>query len=76
VLSILSGWLIQFCLYLDLKSCIPEICSSLSLPQMSTPCRGGGGGLGTSITLRAMPAGTYVPGRASQAGQAVRQKSK
>ena len=28
VLSILSRWLIQFCLYLSLKSCISEISSS------------------------------------------------
>ena len=28
VLSILSRWLIQFCLYLSLTSCIPEISSS------------------------------------------------
>ena len=27
MLSILLGWLIQFCLYLDLTSCIPEISS-------------------------------------------------
>jgi hypothetical protein len=29
VSSILSRWLIQFCLYLALTSCIPEISSSL-----------------------------------------------
>ena len=29
MLSILSRWLIQFCLYLSLASCIPEISSSL-----------------------------------------------
>jgi len=28
VLSVLSRWLIQFCLYLSLASCIPEISSS------------------------------------------------
>ena len=28
VLSVLSRWLIQFCLYLSLTSCIPEISSS------------------------------------------------
>jgi hypothetical protein len=47
-----------------------------NFPRMSPPCRGGGGGgvLRASMTLRAMPAGTYVPGRASQAGHAVREK--
>jgi len=34
-----------------------------------------GWGLRASVTLRAMPAETYVPGRASQAGQALREKS-
>jgi len=34
----------------------------------------GGGGLRASMTLRAMPVGTYVPGRASQGGQAVREQ--
>ena len=28
MLSVLSRWLIQFCLYLSLTSCIPEISSS------------------------------------------------
>jgi hypothetical protein len=32
------------------------------------------GGLPASMTLRAMPEGTYVPGRASQAGQVVKEK--
>jgi hypothetical protein len=32
------------------------------------------GGLRASMTLQAMPAETYVPGRASQAGQALREK--
>ena len=39
MLSILSRWLIQFCLYLSLKSCIPEISSSFlmtSLPILSS----------------------------------------
>jgi hypothetical protein len=36
----------------------------------------GGGGLRASMTLRAMPAGTYVPGRASQAGQAVKSEAR
>jgi hypothetical protein len=39
---------------------------------MSPPCRGGG--LRASITLRAMPSGSYVPGRAPQEGEAVREK--
>ena len=34
VLSILSRWLIQFCLYLALTSCIPEICSSFLLTSL------------------------------------------
>jgi hypothetical protein len=34
----------------------------------------GWGGLRASMTLRATPAGTYVPGRASQAGQTVKEK--
>jgi hypothetical protein len=42
---------------------------------MSPPCGGGGGGgLCASMTLRAMPAATYVPGRAFQAGQTVKEK--
>jgi hypothetical protein len=34
VLSILSKWLIQFCLCLDLTSCIPEICSSFRITSL------------------------------------------
>ena len=46
-----------------------------SLLWRGEPGRGGGCvGLRASKTLRAMLAGTYVPGRASQAGQAVREK--
>jgi hypothetical protein len=42
---------------------------------MSPPCRGGGGRrLHASRTLRAMLAGTYVPGRASQAGKTIKEK--
>ena len=36
VLSILSRWLIQFCLYLSLKSCIPEISSSFVMSSLLT----------------------------------------
>jgi hypothetical protein len=32
------------------------------------------GGLQASTTLQAMPAGTHVPGRASKAGRAIREK--
>ena len=34
VLSILSRWLIQFCLYLSLTSCIPEISSSFLMTSL------------------------------------------
>ena len=34
VLSILSRWLIQFCLYLSLTSCIPEISSSCLMSSL------------------------------------------
>ena len=34
------------------------------------------GGLSAALTLRAMPAGTYVPGRASQTGQAVKREAR
>jgi len=34
VLSILSKWLIQFCLYLSLTSCIPEISSSFLMTSL------------------------------------------
>ena len=34
VLSILSIWLIQFCLCLDLTSCIPEISSSFLITSL------------------------------------------
>jgi len=34
VLSILSRWLIQFCLYLALTSCVPEIFSSFLMTSL------------------------------------------
>jgi len=34
VLSVLSRWLIQFCLYLSLTSCIPEISSSCLMSSL------------------------------------------
>jgi hypothetical protein len=34
VLSVLSRWLIQFCLYMDLTSCIPEISSCFLMTSL------------------------------------------
>ena len=34
MLSVLSRWLIQFCLYLALTSCIPEISSSFLMTSL------------------------------------------
>ena len=34
MLSILSRWFIQFCLYLSLTSCIPEISSSFLMTSL------------------------------------------
>jgi hypothetical protein len=34
VLSILSRWLIEFCLYLDIMSCVPEIYSSFLMTSL------------------------------------------
>jgi len=56
---------------------VPKMSHLISPPNVSTLSRGGGGGRGglrASMTLRAIPAGTYVPGRASQVGQTVREK--
>ena len=34
MLSMLSRWLIQYCLYLDFTSCIPEISSSFLMTSL------------------------------------------
>jgi len=53
----------------------PSLITCFGLPRMSPPCHsGGGGGFVASMNLQTMPVELHIPGRASQARQAVTEK--